>query len=63
MNSPLASGELTSINQHLKHLNELGEHIDKAESCGVDCEMFRRQKQYYETQLTQMKKVYFPGKP
>jgi hypothetical protein len=62
-NAPLTSADLTSINQSLKSLNDLISEINKAESCGVDCQMFKDMHTSLTQQLTQMKATYFPNKP
>jgi len=61
--SPLTANDLSSINAHLKGLNELRIHISNAQQVGVDTSAFLQQHEYYTAQLNAMKQVYFPNKP
>lgn len=62
MTGPFTAGDLNTINTALKQAHEMIEHIDNAKKCGINCEQYEQQRQYYHDALTKLKMTYFPGR-
>lgn len=62
MDSPLKDTDLRTINKALYQLNELIGALDKAESCGIECQEARMRRDDLHAKLMAIKGTYFPGK-
>jgi len=62
MDSPLKDSDLRSMNKALYQLNDMIIPIDKAESCGIDCQEVKLRRDDMVAKLTALKAAYFPGR-
>jgi hypothetical protein len=60
---PLTQDDYKKINQQLADLGRLQADIDRAREAGIQCDEHDSTCKYYQSQLEQIKKVYFPTQP